>query len=446
MHCKNFIYTLFSIGLITLTTPLYAKSENASSTFLASGYQTKENTSPHPILFSSSDAGKSWQKIEIANVDSNYVGRVEDISCRETLCTALGYTDDNQSELLLTGSENGQKWLNQTSEAIPYRNIHFTSTNCKDDFCVVGGYTTDANYINKPLILLGHTDINNPQLQTWENIKLAYNADENILVDQVKCMDNDTCIARGENRSTSANLNIVVLTSHDKGTSWTYSKNISSLPSSKIFLQDIDCSSNMCILPGWWGDTTSKGWPLLLTSYDKGESWSAVADIQDPALFNSAYLYKASCTDNVCMTVGLINNADGSREPLIFRSADAGKSWTQIKNFPTKLKNGYLFNIKCQGETCVATGEWKMGNHALLILVSHDAGQSWMMPENLSLPKNVKHIFQTDIDYANNTWVITEEVRVIQSDGSTPPKALWLVSEDDGKTWSYTQQGGGVTN
>ncbi|MDF1646852.1 MAG: hypothetical protein P1U61_07755 [Legionellaceae bacterium] len=150
----------------------------------------------------------------------------------------------------------------------------------------------------------------------------------------------------------------LIAQSRDYGQNWAV-KAITgdNIPADASFISS-DCAGTLCVAsgqslvsPGELHSTSNS--PFLAQTTDNGASWSVVSVPNAPA---HGYFYHVNCSEHnhraMCVTVGQDYT---HTSPLLAQTNNSGAQWNTVP-LPTTIKNGYLNDISCLGDKCVAVG------------------------------------------------------------------------------------------
>lgn len=396
---------------VTLEGPIICNGKNCFST----GNYHLGNEDQFPLLLQTKDQGQSWQSIALPTPSNLGSGRLKNMSCNGLLCVAMGdgyLVDTGTTSLLFTSLDGGITWAyssNFTNFPRPNLAEYLFDSTCTTDFCAaVGFYWT---YKNKhayggpwPVLLTS-----NNKLDQWSFASIqGLTSKETMKFLQIKCTDK-TCIVLGS-----------MITYIDKGVidinrpaliigglnnhPWTLITQIKHLPKLYAgFLNDINCMGDFCIITGEWIEknisyTKRYIHPLVITSQDGGLTWVTSAALNQAPSLTFTHTFKNYCDQDVCLLSGkyLIPGRSSDNEayaPMILRSTDKGQTWTPapIQSIPTAMQDVTLYDLTCQGEVCIATGDYRNPSTIFSIppcwLVSTNHGASWTFMDSSQISK-----------------------------------------------------------
>lgn len=355
-----------------------------------------------PFVATSIDKGQSWTytmtSFSAAVFPADYLnnGIVNSASCTGSNCIITGYYISNPSRydaFGFTSTDSGQTWvstINRTTPAVPvdytgYGDVSYNS--CSGQICIAGGsYNNNGN--RYPLMATSQD-----KGLTWSyTITSAspalppdYSSDARIVY--TSC-SGQNCIAVGRNTVAGQNFPLVA-SSNDGGLTWNYTINTTTpaLPmgTTSAWLLNGNCSGARCVIAGYSNDAMDS-YPLLAASTNGGASWTYVIKGTSlafpPDYVSSGTFMSANCSGLNCIAVGSYNNPVQTF-PLIATSNDGGSSWrytldSTTPTLPLGMTYGQLNYASCNGQSCVAMGQYNDGVHNYqLIVKSSDGGLSW---------------------------------------------------------------------
>lgn len=198
--------------------------------------------------------------------------------------------------------------------------------------------------------------------------------------------------------------------------------------------------------------------PLILSATNS-TTWSAWPLISGmPEGFASGHLASSICQNDQCYMVGSYSLQNGVHWPMLLEMNQEHEISLQvIEGLPQNMTEGFLRQINCANNVCIAVGSYYSGDidmpnvlrsYSPLIVTSDDYGQSWSVRAIDGLPANR--------DNTNLNQIVCTETRCIAA-GSitlyTPGKApayisapLFLQSDDQGQSWFYSPQAINLSN
>lgn len=267
------------------------KLDCAKHSCIAVGWFESKSQSYRPVLFTSQDLGRNWKYKSLNTILPDDIfrdGMLTDVSCENNYCVAVGsymlVGYQGAYPLILTSRDGGLSWhMIKMINGFPL-GLHLvipTTVNCKNNSCIIGG---GRMFLNMPVLFV----------------------------------------------------------SNDAGITWTYKKVPISLPTSECelsILSDSSCEGNNCVAIGAY-DFGPPGKPtaFLISSHDKGNSWThiknilhAPADLLANSMFNAV-----NCIDKTCIVAGGYFQKDQDKTiPIILLSKNGGASWEYINTIPS---------------------------------------------------------------------------------------------------------------
>lgn len=183
---------------------------------LASGSQP-------PLLAQSSDKGKTWSVIHIADLLPQD-GFFQSVSCSNEVCVAAGAVGMYAAPLIVQSTDGGQNW--SRIQNLPTSGF-LTGVSCSGRLCVASGGTGD--HFDEPLIVQSTDGGNNWAVAKIEN----YPTDINVRFNNASCLKN-TCIVVGGNPYSGGTEPPVVAQTTDGGATWQMAS-IKNLPEDGVF-------------------------------------------------------------------------------------------------------------------------------------------------------------------------------------------------------------------
>lgn len=228
----------------------------------------------------------------------------------------------------------------------------------------------------------------------------------------------------------------------NKGQSWSAITDIEGLPEmTDGITPSISCADGLCIAAGWY-QNNGNTFALLLRSNDNGQSWSYISNIAHLSLMTrSGALSAIHCNSNYCIAAGTSYIGINKTQLFLLVSDDGGQFWSYIQNIDgiPEIRTARLKTIKCHHTFCIAAGNYKdskFGAHALL-LVSKDKGKSWKFIKELPELTNLDDLFIQDLTYTNGSFIAVGGYRKKQDKGFL--QSLILVSNNNGQSWTIVQ-------
>ena len=287
---------------------------------------------------------------------------------------------------------------------------------------------------------------------------------------------NTTCIAAGDYFTNTTQLPLIAKSS-DGGVLWTYPESVHQQLQTAIepdflngYLESASCSKStcntICIASGGYCNS-SKCFPLIAVSNDKGNNWTYPADVFqnvttkiDPN-FGGGNFESSSCTGSgtatICTAAGAFFTEDVLL-PLVAVTKNAGNTWTYppsvFSDLPERVGHrftgGLLNATSCTGSgrktVCIAAGTFfRDGPNFPFIAVSRDAGSTWHYPRFIytKLKKLVDAKF-TSGNFLGTSCIGKGKQAICvaagtycQSTGCSNGNPLIAVSTNGGKSWTY---------
>lgn len=187
------------------------------------------------------------------------------------------------------------------------------------------------------------------------------------------------CTALGYSSDVSYLHKAVAISSHDGGASWAGPYLLPLTKTVQYFsANDVSCDKKSglnCVVVGQYYNATDKKYvQTAFFSKDGGTVWKQATIPFTPTTNIESNFTHVACggTDGkTCLGIGY-----GDRHSFLVRSADAGKTWTQI-NDPHLQDNSFSYKsfkkINCTLDTCLIVGS----NFAFM---SSDGGLTWDKP------------------------------------------------------------------
>jgi hypothetical protein len=341
------------------------------------------------------------------------------VNCAEKSCVAVGGDQALSGEIRLS-YDHGVTWVVSHVNNIP----PLFSVDCSNNTCVaVGGLSFHAPSNN---ILVSRN-----AGKTWDKFNLSLDTSITELIMQgVNHVDNHW-IAYGRYELNDARVRAGIATSDDDGQTWEWIKPFDALPKvTENRIYGLSCNKNICMAAGYYHQRQDYA---ALAIRDLNQSnWTIIAPVSD---FYNAKLTDVSCTDDICMAVGVRRKWPYEIEGVLLAADAKGSEWNSQSLFATipNVRESHLSSIHCHGQTCVAAGYYNTfpDMHFLGILfITHDLGQNWS--SYVARKNESKNTYLTDVKIANHS--ITAIGRVA-ADNESSYMPLIVASRDEGQTW-----------
>ncbi len=380
---------------------------NCDASTCVAGGQSQIGQTIHPVLLVSNDKGNTWSYINKISGFPSQADKlnIKAIRCTENSCIVAGQLHTNQKDMpmLLVSTNHHTSWsLIPNIAGLPqtyYASI--SSLSCTEHTCIaVGEYI-----INKSKIPLLLRSIDGGQSWSLKSIPALPADIWRSYLDAVECSGN-TCIIGGSYRTikNSFTEKLLLAVSHDKGASWKLIETITDFPQNVDFnspIKYIHCKQNQCVTSGQYDENSMTSYPLILTSADNGDSWSAVKTISGLSHFQQFSLNTGpmDCSGSTCVITGMKVNEPyhGNPSPLLLISQNHGHSWSAINlvlGFPYRqVQEINTYAVHCKDMTCMVSGSYldKLTHDATktvpMLLVSQTKGLTWTF--NLPLNQTV---------------------------------------------------------
>ena len=401
-----------------------------------------KNKTSLPLIYSSSDAGYSWQvNKNISQLPANMQSsELEDITCVANICIATGCYHTEISAyarnlpLLLRSNDYGKTW--KFNQNINDLTDNFTldsglKISCSGQTCVSVARNS-SNDSSGPIILVSHDTG-----QTWKSVKKIENLpadDHKRSLEDVSC-DGKNCVAVGVVANSKARTaNPIIVYSDNDGDTWNYVCTISGLipamgPFTMMSATSINCKDNLCFAGGsrlYPLANILSSYPLLLESRDGGKTWSyKPVAIASPSLKGRyTYISTPSCAGAHCVSVGLYGDMpETNTHGFILSSQNSGKSWDVIKKIegvPIEfMSQAFVSSVSCFDDQCIATGEYKnaQDKYVPMFLVSKNSGVNWQLNQNISLLPQDSNFFLSGLTgslglFLNKSFSLSQKMQV----------------------------------
>lgn len=291
-------------------------------------------------------------------------------------------------------------------------NLAFASSSIKP--YVATGFTVTKDYKTGPLIAVSQTNGN-----TWSYPSLAIP----MRLDSANC--NQTfCVING-----FSSIKPALSVSIDQGKSWSFVEPLMR-DDGLMLSQNVSCDSRACYIVGYRDE---RYLPVIAAS-ETGLSWEYR---QVP----NNYYAKAdhiSCTDKSCVITGKYSLVPLLSFPFVGVSKDHGKSWKFPPLGEISAPGNSFSSVHCHGDLCAISGAYAGNEKTPLVLISHDAGQSWHLGKVPALPDLKQKVNGITIDTikCSESWCTAVGNFYNEKHFDSLYPAV-IVSKDKGETWSY---------
>lgn len=309
----------------------------ASSYF---GYEEPES----PLFLVSHDKGSSWKYYFLGDLEGyeKTLERIKNVSCDGRVCISI-VKNKSRKGIPLISFNGGDKWtfISSFVNMPEPEKMDVKVIKCRNNNCIAA-----ANYDSKLLF-----SVSMDKGKHWRYVRDVKNLPLEMYKSQIKHVSfaDDMWVAAGWYDNFSKGYKMLspfFVISNDQGQSWTYVSpdNIKGLPDKDAFLNSLSCTKDVCVAVGAYkidDDYTnfdSYYTPILLTSYDKGESWTNVANsIENLPPIKGAEINEVNCTLLGCTAFGHYHRIScGDKHSLcagvqiILSSRDKGKHWSYV--------------------------------------------------------------------------------------------------------------------
>lgn len=309
-----------------------------------------------PLLLHSENHGQTWRYISISDPQPKEFDSLEiglKIDCDNHSCIAVGgYKSQSESHypLLLTRQDHGWTWQYKSlTRILPddiFREEILTDVSCEANYCVaIGSYEIVGDHGNYPLILTSRDSG-----RSWYMIKMinGFPLGRHLVIPTTVNCKNNSCIIGGGRMFLNMPLLFV---SNDAGITWTYKKVPISLPTQGCelsILSDSSCEGNNCVAIGAYDfGPPDKPTAFLISSHDKGNSWTNIRNILNAPtdLLTNSMFNAVNCIDKTCIIAGGYFQKDPDKTiPIILISKNGGFSWEYINTIPS-LPSAHLHGL-----------------------------------------------------------------------------------------------------
>lgn len=309
----------------------------------------QSNGHSFPLLLVSNDSGQSWSYMQnIAHLPSMQNGDLSTITCTENFCISGGAfniqkNDQDKQLLFLRSQDRGQSWSSaQNISGLPkMMTANLKTIKCNNNYCVAAGnYST--NYEDAHALLVVSED----KGRSWTFVKEIPDLSnlKSLFIEDL-IYTNGSFIAVGGYSKNDGFLESLIVVSNDKGHSWSLVKDISGSQSKKSgWLNSISCTDSTCVAGGNGFYESGLNFGLtLLVSKDNGKSWGLIPYVA--GITYTPDINVVQCSGNNCVAMGnFADNIDYSH-PALLTSNDKGQSWSVVKNVLNFPKNIYKVNF-----------------------------------------------------------------------------------------------------
>lgn len=377
-----------------------------------------------PLIYNSSDTGKSWvlnttalpvpSNIQPAFAVSNPLS-LSSVTCGTTSqaqCVMVGFyrtIDDNTAPIVYTSVDSGKTWalsasLPLPSDIPPNGNQPFLFSVACDNTglkcTTVGGYTNDLDNFFVPVSYASTDGGKTWVITTTFTLPAASSSNPNIQLQAIHCDSNGKkCTTVGTYVDPSDNTMPLAYTSSNAGTNWTLrSMPTPSDPSSrdaKTQLIGVACDNTAelsCTAVGSYNDSSDVvRVPLAYATSNGGVTWAQIT-VPLPSAGASVALGGVSCDHSglICTAVGFyppLNHLIAlPPNPLSYTSTNGGQSWILSAALPVSTTGTYILRgVSCDNATglqCSAVGTKIVSNKRLPIsYISSNGGVTWTITD-----------------------------------------------------------------
>lgn len=256
----------------------------------------------------------------------------------------------------------------------------------------------------------------------------------------------------------SPNFNpLLAINSPSELTSWMYSQNIS-YPNDYIagWLNKSICDNTLCVAVGQYLNNNDSWVTWVMGSTDNGHTWSNVTQSQNniskltdpppfPAPANFGNVYDVSCNGSTCILAGY-NYSSNNYLPSIAQLNNLNH-WSYVNiNLPNDITSAsqpfnYIntfVSTYCDNAVCMAAGSYKNKSQHIIPLLVQKVNNQWNYVSSIS-----------QLDPSGNSF-ITGELDNIVCSGATCVSVGYYINSSDvtlplvaysangGQNWSYT--------
>lgn len=257
----------------------------------------------YPLLVVSNDNGFTWTFIKNISGFSSQLKSTDlkTVNCADNICITAGKYNNGETDLplLIVSKDNGNTWKmirNVTGIPQDLKDGIYSSISCSKNSCiVVGSYHDETSFL--PLLIRSNNG------EDWSIVHNLINLPRELVgaeISSVSCTTN-FCVAAGYYSigGTIAPYFPMLLISNNFGHSWMFVRKIQDLPTQSAVFHAISCSENSCTAAGeYYHITDSNLPPPLVVSTNRGESWQFIQNISSiPSKLKSAEVF--TLTDSV---------------------------------------------------------------------------------------------------------------------------------------------------
>lgn len=387
-----------------------------------------------PALIVSHNRGISWHYHFADQLPQNITNAsLSSVTCIQHHCITVGNYDlgSGTQMALLASIDNGENWrfIRPTNFPVTTVAANLNTVRCPGNQCIaVGQYDTGTGF--KPAVIVSFD-----RGVTWELIDPVIGMPPltSIALSTVDCAGNN-CAAAGQLNNGSVTFPVIVVSNN--GGPWHYiTPNNQPGVIRSSTLRNVRCVNNVCVAVGQYTNIIDgPQQPALIVSTDSGVSWGFATPSNSPGTFTDAILISADCSTSLCAAVGQYNVGLGL-QPAIVVSRDSGANWHFVtpNNPPGVISSAILNSVLCQGNVCIAVGNYDVGGGTQPAVVrSIDGGLSWQFihPSN-----STGTIISADVFSVQCKNNICTAVGVYDLGEGTQP--LIIVSGNKGASWRY---------
>lgn len=456
---------LFTLPNSTTSATLNAvacDTSTASTCFAVGNYFTTPGSGAsayaQPLIYTTTNSGTTWTLTNTPALPSGALGAdLTSITCNITAdtCVAAGnYTTSTGTLAPVVYEYSNSTWSIATEQPVVTDLVApiITGVGCyfgSSIACTVIGST--GTTVLAPLSFYSANIAASP----WTNTSPSTSGRSGSILLGINCDAGTTtppaCVIVGDYTS-GTTLSPIIYTSNDSGiTTSTITLPDSTFSSSELTAVSCDSTSvsGICSAVGdYYTNLGPNAHPLAEYSMDGGYTWSQVSvPSLETNVSVAGQLNDVSCTAAKCVTAGQYATSSSSLLPLSYYSTNNGYSWTLSSvELPSGQTIGALNSVSCNQTpssssiACVTGGYSSTtgGSNLPLIAVSIDNGQTWMTPQNLSLPSGTQSAEIVGIECNPLVNICYALASSMTNDASVVP--LIYRSTNGGNTWSTLTQ------